>query len=308
MRKIILLIKCKDTQGLVFKVSSVLYKYGLNIEQNSEFVDKSSGMFFMRTEISGLDSMESTAFMESKQQDSINPNKIDSNITESITLDSNKLLKEIESALNNNAQISIKTQDKKSIIILATKENHCLGDLLIRHSSGELNAKILCVISNHNVLQSLVKKFDIPYYFIDSNGISREKHEKEILKICKNFSADFLVLAKYMRVLSPSFVARFKDKIINIHHSFLPAFIGANPYKQAYERGVKIIGATAHFVSDELDCGPIICQDVAQINHSYTWQDMQKAGRDIEKIVLARALNLALEDRIFLNGNKTIVF
>lgn len=278
----VLLIKCKDAPGLVFKVGSVLYKYGLNIEQNSEFVDKSSGMFFMRTEIS--DTIESR------------------------TLDTKKLLNEIESTLNCPAEILIKTQEKKSIIILATKENHCLGDLLIRHNSGELNARILAVISNHNNLESLVKKFEIPYYFVDSSGVSREEHEGEILKICENFRADFLILAKYMRVLSPEFVARFKDKIINIHHSFLPAFIGANPYKQAFMRGVKIIGATAHFVSDELDCGPIICQDVVQINHSYTWQDMQKAGRDIEKIVLARALNLALEDRIFLYGNKTIVF
>lgn len=278
----VLLIKCKDAPGLVFKVGSVLYKYGLNIEQNSEFVDKSSGMFFMRTEIS--DTIESR------------------------TLDTKKLLNEIESTLNCPAEILIKTQEKKSIIILATKENHCLGDLLIRHNSGELNARILAVISNHNNLESLVKKFEIPYYFVDSSGVSREEHEGQILKICENFSADFLILAKYMRVLSPEFVARFKDKIINIHHSFLPAFIGANPYKQAFMRGVKIIGATAHFVSDELDCGPIICQDVVQINHSYTWQDMQKAGRDIEKIVLARALNLALEDRIFLYGNKTIVF
>lgn len=278
----VLLIKCKDAPGLVFKVGSVLYKYGLNIEQNSEFVDKSSGMFFMRTEIS--DTIESR------------------------TLDTKKLLNEIESTLNCPAEILIKTQEKKSIIILATKENHCLGDLLIRHNSGELNARILAVISNHNNLESLVKKFEIPYYFVDSSGVSREEHEGQILKICEKFSADFLILAKYMRVLSPEFVARFKDKIINIHHSFLPAFIGANPYKQAFMRGVKIIGATAHFVSDELDCGPIICQDVVQINHSYTWQDMQKAGRDIEKIVLARALNLALEDRIFLHGNKTIVF
>ncbi|MDY5950105.1 MAG: formyltetrahydrofolate deformylase, partial [Helicobacter sp.] len=130
----------------------------------------------------------------------------------------------------------------------------------------------------------------------------------KVIELCKTLNPDFLILAKYMRILSPSFVESFPNQIINIHHSFLPAFIGANPYKQAYERGVKIIGATAHFVNNQLDEGPIISQDTIQIDHSYTWQDMQKAGRDVEKVVLARALKLALEDRIFLHNNRTIIF
>lgn len=277
MKQHTLLIKCQDTKGLVFKISSILLLHQLNIEQNNEFVDKINNTFFMRTEISGQ-------------------------------LESDKLLSELQATLQHEAEITLCPKEKKSIIIFATKENHCLGDLLIRHNSGDLNANILAVISNHNTLQSLVEKFEIPYYYIESNDISREEHENRIISICQSLNPDFLVLAKYMRILSPHFVESFPNKIINIHHSFLPAFIGANPYKQAYERGVKIIGATAHFVNNKLDEGPIISQDTIQIDHSYTWQDMQKAGRDVEKVVLARALKLALEDRIFLHNNRTIIF
>lgn len=277
MRRHTLLIKCQDTKGLVFKISSILLLHQLNIEQNNEFVDKIHNTFFMRTEISG-------------------------------ELDSNVLLAEVRATLPNDAEVKLCTQEKKSIIIFATKENHCLGDLLIRHNSGDLHANILAVISNHASLGNLVEKFEIPYHHIESEGISRHDHELKIIDLCRALHPDFLILAKYMRILSPDFVQNFPNQIINIHHSFLPAFIGANPYKQAYERGVKIIGATAHFVNNQLDEGPIISQDTIQIDHSYTWQDMQKAGRDVEKVVLARALKLALEDRIFLHNNRTIIF
>ncbi len=277
MEKHTLLIKCQDTKGLVFKISSILLLHNLNIEQNNEFVDKTHNTFFMRTEISGA-------------------------------LEHEKLLAEIHATLQHESEITLYSQKKKSIVIFATKENHCLGDLLIRHNSGDLNANILAVISNHAVLQNLVEKFEIPYHYIESDNITREEHEAKIIALCQSLNPDFLVLAKYMRILSPHFVQNFHNKIINIHHSFLPAFIGANPYKQAYERGVKIIGATAHFVNDNLDEGPIISQDIIQIDHSYTWQDMQKAGRDVEKVVLARALKLAIENRIFLHNNRTIIF
>lgn len=277
MKQHTLLIKCQDTKGLVFKISSILLLHQLNIEQNNEFVDKIHNTFFMRTEISG-------------------------------ELDSKMLLAEVCAALPSDAEVRLSTQDKKSIVIFATKENHCLGDLLIRHNSGDLDANILAVISNHASLENLVEKFEIPYYHIESEGISRQEHETKVIELCRTLNPDFLILAKYMRILSPTFVESFPNQIINIHHSFLPAFIGANPYKQAYERGVKIIGATAHFVNNQLDEGPIISQDTIQIDHSYTWQDMQKAGRDVEKVVLARALKLALEDRIFLHNNRTIIF
>nr|WP_245941845.1 formyltetrahydrofolate deformylase [Helicobacter anseris] len=266
-----------DMQGLIFKISSILFESHLNIEKNDEFVDKDQNMFFMRTEVSG-------------------------------DLQYDTLLQKLKSILPQNSQIQIIPQTKKSIIIFCTKENHCLGDLLLRYESKELDVNIKAVISNYADLGDLVRKFGIHFVHISHSDITREKHEELILQECAKYEVDYLVLAKYMRILSPNFVQKFEQKIINIHHSFLPAFIGANPYKQAFERGVKIIGATAHFVNNHLDEGPIIAQDVININHTYTWKDMQKAGRDIEKIVFAKAIDLALQNRIFVYGNKTVVF
>nr|WP_283095098.1 formyltetrahydrofolate deformylase [Helicobacter anatolicus] len=272
-----LLIMSPDMQGLIFKVSQILFESKLNIEKNDEFVDKEQNIFFMRTEVSG-------------------------------NLNVPEILKKLQTALPTQAQINIIPQTKKTIIIFCTKENHCLGDLLLRYESGELNVNIAAVISNYEILGDLVKKFNINFIHISHENLSRKEHEEKILKACEAYNADYLVLAKYMRILSPSFVEKYQQKIINIHHSFLPAFIGANPYKQAYQRGVKLIGATAHFVNDNLDEGPIIAQDIISIDHSYTWKDMQKAGRNIEKIVFAKAIDLALQDRIFVYGNKTVVF
>lgn len=263
--------------GLVFKISSVLLQHHLNIERNDEFVDKQSGEFFMRTLVNGQS-------------------------------DTKKLKEDLIACLPQEADIKVSEQKKKSIIILCTKENHCLGDLLLRYDSGELDAQIKAVISNHSNLEELVKKFNIDFFHIPAENISRQEHEKLINEVCSKYEVDFLALAKYMRILSPSFVEKYQNKIINIHHSFLPAFIGANPYKQAYERGVKIIGATAHFVNNHLDEGPIIAQDIIKIDHTYTWQDMQQAGKDVEKNVFSKAIGLALNDRIFIHGNKTVVF
>ena len=193
-------------------------------------------------------------------------------------------------------------------MVLATKETHCLGDLLIKFNSGELDANILAVISNHDELRELVEKFNLPFHYISSDQISRQEHEKMVLEVMEKYEFDYAVLAKYMRILSPNFVEKYEHKIINIHHSFLPAFIGANPYKQAYERGVKIIGATAHFVSNDLDEGPIITQDVVRVNHEMSWQDMRRAGRNVERNVLSTALDLVFEDKIFIYDNKTVIF
>jgi formyltetrahydrofolate deformylase len=193
-------------------------------------------------------------------------------------------------------------------VLLATKESHALGDILIRYMDGDLGADIECVIANHDTLRDLVERFDIPFHHIPAEDMSREDHEAKVMQQIDQYEFDYIVLAKYMRILTPDFVKAYPQKIINIHHSFLPAFIGANPYKQAYERGVKIIGATAHFVTDDLDEGPIIAQDVIPVNHRFSWKDMQRAGRDGEKIVLSRALSLVLQDRVFVNGNKTVIF
>ncbi|MBU1668571.1 formyltetrahydrofolate deformylase [bacterium] len=276
-KKARVLIDCDDEKGLVYKFSKVFFDRGLNIDSNREFVDKEKGKFFMRTVVTG-----------------------DFNIKE--------LEEELKKIIPSNAHLKVIEPKRKKIVILATKESHALGDILIRHEAGQLDADIEAVISNHDVLEQLVRRFDIPFFHVPTEGLSREEHEDYVAKLIDEQTFDYIVLAKYMRILTSSFVARYPEKIINIHHSFLPAFIGANPYKQAYERGVKIIGATAHFVTDDLDEGPIIAQDVIPVNHRFEWRDMQSAGRDVEKIVLSRALNFVLNDRVFVHGNKTIVF
>ncbi|HIP18166.1 MAG TPA: formyltetrahydrofolate deformylase [Sulfurovum sp.] len=271
------LIDCDDAKGLVYKISKVFYDRDLNIDNNREFVDKEHGRFFMRTVVSGL-------------------------------FDVNELLEELKLVSPKDAHIRVIEPKDKKIIILATKESHALGDILIRYADGELGADIECVIANHDTLRDLVERFDIPFFHIPAEDLSREAHEEKVMQCIDKYNFDYIVLAKYMRILTPTFVKAYTQQIINIHHSFLPAFIGANPYKQAFERGVKIIGATAHFVTDDLDEGPIIAQDVIPVNHRLTWKDMQRAGRDGEKIVLSRALSLVLQDRVFVNGNKTVIF
>ncbi len=276
-KRVRVLIDCEDAKGLVYKISKVFYDRDLNIENNREYVDKAHGRFFMRTVVTG-----------------------------------DFEIKELASALKkvapDEANLQVVEPKRKKIVILVTKESHALGDILIRHASGELNADIEAVIGNHDTLEELVCRFNIPFFKVSAEGMSREAHEAKMMKVIDEQNFDYIVLAKYMRILTSTFVKAYAKKIINIHHSFLPAFIGANPYKQAYERGVKIIGATAHYVTDDLDEGPIIAQDVIPVNHRLEWKEMQRAGRDVEKIVLSRALNFVLNDRVFVHGNKTIVF
>ena len=205
------------------------------------------------------------------------------------------------------ANIKIIPKREKRVVILATKEAHALGDILIKQYSGDFDINILAVIANRDNLRNLLEKFDIPFYHIDADNIERVEHENKMLEIIEPLNPDLIVLAKFMRILTPNFVERYPNKIINIHHSFLPAFIGANPYKQAYKRGVKIIGATAHFVNNNLDDGPIIEQDIVRVNHEMNWEEMRNKGRDVEKNVLSRAIKLAIEDRIFVYDNKTII-
>ncbi|EAJ2126063.1 formyltetrahydrofolate deformylase [Campylobacter upsaliensis] len=271
----VLKICTKDAKGLIYRIADVIFKYHINIIKNDEFVGEE--MFFFRALLEG--EFEPKAFVGT-----------------------------LEAMLGEGALIELHEKRKKDIIIFATKESHCLGDLLIRHYSNELEANIKAVISNHNELKDLVDKFNIPYHLISAENISREEQESRVLDCLRDYEFDYLVLAKYMRILSPNFVKHFEGRIINIHHSFLPAFIGANPYKQAFERGVKIIGATAHFVNNHLDEGPIITQDVINVNHELSWKQMQEAGRNVEKNVLSHALDLVFEDRIFIHKNKTIIF
>ncbi len=278
MKRYRVLIDCKDQKGLVYKISKLFFENDLNIEKNDEFVDQENDKFFMRSEVRGR-------------------------------IEQEELAKKLQEALPKGANIRVIAPKKKKIVVMATKESHVLGDILIRHYDGELPVDIVAVISNYDILRPLVEKFGIDYFHVPHGELSRSEHEAKILQLLEMFERiDYIVLAKYMRILTPEFVSRYENRIINIHHSFLPAFIGANPYKQAYDRGVKIIGATAHFVNNNLDEGPIIAQDVLPVDHTLSWQEMRKAGRDVEKVVLARALKLAVEDRIFVYANKTVIF
>ncbi|MGI4872055.1 MAG: formyltetrahydrofolate deformylase [Janthinobacterium lividum] len=272
-------MQCPDERGLVYKITEALYRHELNIVRNSEFVAPEHNMFFMRTEVETTGDFAPTA-----------------------------LLAELRAALPTVADLRLTDNRKKNIVLLVTKEHHCLSELLVRHAFGELNANILAVISNHEVLGELTRKFDLPFHYLPHEGRSRETHEAEVLTLLARYAPDLVVLAKYMCILSAEFVAPYANRIINIYHSFLPAFVGASLYAQAYARGVKLIGATAHFVNEQLDQGPIIAQQVIPIDHTQSAREMAQAGHDVEKLVLARALKLVLEEQVFVQGNKTVIF
>lgn len=272
----ILLTECPDDTGLVAKITNICYKHQLNIVKNSEFVDSDTRRFFMRTELQGI-------------------------------FNDQTLLADLQFTLPQGSQYKLVQQKRKSIVILVTKEAHCLGDILMKTYYGGLDVEIAAVIGNHDTLQGLAERFDVPFHLVSHEGLTRVEHDKLLSEKIDEYAPDYIVLAKYMRVLNPEFVERYPNRVINIHHSFLPAFIGAKPYQQAYERGVKIIGATAHFINNELDQGPIIMQNVINVDHTYTADAMMRAGRDVEKTVLSRALEQVLADRVFVYQNKTII-
>ncbi len=271
-----LLTECPDATGLVAKITNICYKHQLNIIKNSEFVDSDTGRFFMRTELQGI-------------------------------FNDQTLLADLQFTLPEGSSYKLIPQKQKRIVILVTKEAHCLGDILMKTYYGGLNVEIAAVIGNHDTLRSLAERFEVPFHLVSHEGLTRVEHDKLLAEQIDQYEPDYIVLAKYMRVLNPEFVGRYPNRVVNIHHSFLPAFIGAKPYQQAYERGVKIIGATAHFINNELDQGPIIMQNVINIDHTYTADAMMRAGRDVEKTVLSRALELVLADRVFVYQNKTVV-
>lgn len=274
----ILLMEGLDAKGLIFHVTSVLFNNECNILRQDEYVSP-NGWFFMRTEFVSADDF-----------------------------DTQKVLVDLRVKVpSEEIQFRLNTQKKKDIVLLCTKEHHCLSEILIRYAFKELNANVLAVVSNYNTLEPFVGKFGIPFHHVSAENITREEHEAAVLKTLDIYNPELLVLAKYMRILSPEFVSKYSNKIVNIHHSFLPAFIGANPYKQAYERGVKVIGATAHFVNNHLDEGPIIAQDTREVDHRYSSADMARDGRDVEKMVLIKALKLVLDDRVFIFGNRTVI-
>ena len=273
----ILLIECPDQTGLVHRITGVLFHLGANVVSNHEFVDRATAHFFMRTEFSG-------------------------------SLDAEALLGQVRAVLPAVAGVRLTDATPRDVVVLVTREHHCLGELLLRHAHQELGARIRAIIGNHDTLAPLAGRFDVPFHHVSHVDRTREEHETAILAILDQYRPQYLVLAKYMRVLTSGFVSRYPGRIINIHHSFLPAFIGANPYQQAFDRGVKIIGATAHYVTVDLDRGPIIAQSVIPVDHTHGPGDMAQSGRDVEKLVLARALKLVFEERVFLSGNRTIIF
>ncbi|GAD30323.1 formyltetrahydrofolate deformylase [Photobacterium leiognathi] len=276
MEKKTLLTECPDDMGLIAKITNICHKHQLNIINNKEYVDNTHDQFFMRTELEGY--FNDTTF-----------------------------LADLDHALPQGSKRRLISSDRKKVVIMVTKEAHCLGDILVKAFDGSLDIEIAAVVGNYNTLQGLTEKFDIPFHHICHEGLSREEHEQKLLEAVQQYQPNYVVLAKYMRILTPNFVAQFPNKIINIHHSFLPAFIGAKPYQQAFERGVKIIGATAHFVTNDLDEGPIITQNVIPVDHSFSAAEMAKSGRDVEKSVLSKALGLVVDDRVFVHGNRTVI-
>ncbi|MGA0333048.1 MAG: formyltetrahydrofolate deformylase [Kiritimatiellia bacterium] len=275
--QLILSMDCPDERGLIARVTGVLHRHGGNIVENGEYVDPETRQFFMRTAVEGI-------------------------------ADGDLLLRVLKTELPASASIKLQDPANKKVLLMATKEPHCLGDLLIRASFGDLPMEVCGVIANHENLRQLTESFSVPFHFCSHEGLTREAHEEKIHALIRAVNPDVVVMAKYMRILSSDFVRKYPNRIVNIHHSFLPAFIGANPYRQAWERGVKIIGATAHFASEDLDEGPIIAQDVTPVNHHHSPKEMARNGRDVEKRVLARALRLVLEDRVVVTGNKTVIF
>lgn len=276
VQKKVLRTICPDAKGLIAKITNICYKHQLNIVQNNEFVDHRTGRFFMRTELEGIFNDET-------------------------------LLADLDDALPAGSKRELNSSGRRRIVVMVTKEAHCLGDLLMKSAYDGLDVEIAAVIGNHDTLKGLVEQFGIPFHHISHEGLTREQHDEKMIAQIDQYQPDYVVLAKYMRVLTPAFVQHYPNQIINIHHSFLPAFIGARPYHQAYERGVRIIGATAHFVNDNLDEGPIITQNVINVDHTFTADDMMRAGRDVEKNVLSHALYWVLAQRVFVYGNRTII-
>jgi formyltetrahydrofolate deformylase len=278
-----LLISCPDQPGIVAAVTNFLYERGANIVESSQYsTDPKGGTFFLRIEFDCPNIRERKKEIE----------KEFSFIAEQFSMD---------------WRLSLHTHLKK-MAVFVSKEEHCLLELLWEWQAGELLADFALVISNHEHMRETVESFGIPYYYIPVTKETKQEAEQQQIALLKQYDIDVIVLARYMQILSPSFVAQFPSKIINIHHSFLPAFIGARPYEQAYRRGVKLIGATSHYVTDDLDEGPIIEQDVERVDHKHHVEDLKRIGRIIEKTVLVRALKWHLQDRVIIHGNKTIVF
>jgi formyltetrahydrofolate deformylase len=277
-----LLITCPDTKGIVAAIADFLYQHNANILHADQHQDAENNLFLMRVE-----------------WDVANFNLAEA--------DFGAAFAPIASKFSMQWQLKL-SQHKTRVAIMVSQYDHCLADLLHRHKSGELACEIPLVISNHRDVQELVKFYGIDFHHIVVTKENKAEAEAAQFKLFADYNIDLIVLARYMQILSPDFVARYPQKIINIHHSFLPAFIGAKPYHRAFERGVKLIGATGHYVTEVLDEGPIIEQDIDRISHRDQVEDLIQKGRDLERSVLAKAVRWHIENRILLYANKTVIF
>lgn len=276
----VLTISCPDKLGIVARVSSFLAEKSCMIAEANHHADLHTGMFFMRNEITDI-RVSDEEFREG--------------------------FADIAREFSMTWELTPRAVNKK-VVLMVSRQDHCLADLLYRWSSGEIKCDIPCVISNHLDMKSLVEWHGIPFIHIPVTPENKPQAFEEVVKWVDHYEADTIVLARYMQIIPPSLCEKYAGQIINIHHSFLPSFIGAKPYHQAFERGVKLIGATCHYVTQDLDAGPIIEQDVARVSHSESAEEMVVLGKDVEKNVLARGLKYHLQDRVLVHGNKTVVF
>ncbi|SHF92654.1 formyltetrahydrofolate deformylase [Arenibacter palladensis] len=281
--KTTILINCPDKSGIISSVTGFIHRKGGNIIYIDQHVDKEAGVFFMRLE---SDFEKNIPAVKNLKQEF-----------------------EEELAVPHQMEWSLYLGSvKPKMALFVSKYNHCLYDLLSRYNSGELEVEIPFILSNHSDLEYVAKQFDIPFFHVPVTKSTKSEAENRQLALLKEYQIDFIVLARYMQIVSSKVIDHYPNKIINIHHSFLPAFAGAKPYHAAFERGVKIIGATSHYVTEELDAGPIIEQDVTTVTHAHSIKDFITKGRDLEKIVLSRAVKLHINRKTMVYNNKTVIF
>lgn len=283
MKTAILTITCKDRKGLVAGITDFVYKHNGNIIELDQFTDHAAKLFFMRLE------WDLRGFRIERED-----------LTDALA----KLARRVGYARSWELFFS---DVKPKLAIFVSKHSHCLYDILLRHQSNELNCEIPLIVSNHPDLQHIAETFGVDFVHVPVDKGSKVRVERQQLRLLEEYEIDFVVLARYMQILSASFVERFRDRIINVHHSFLPAFKGAKAYHQAHSRGVKIIGATSHFVTAELDHGPIIKQEVQPVSHRDSVLDLITRGKDLERLVLAEAVRLFIEHRLFISKNRTVI-
>lgn len=279
----ILLLHCKDKAGIVLAVTDFVFNNGGNVIDLDQHIEADTDTFYMR--------------IQWELQD--------------FKIESNEILSSFKNKVADNFEMNWEitfSWEKPRIALFVSHLSHCLYDLLYRVNSGEWHAEIPLIISNHEKLKEVADRFNVPFYHVPVNKTNKEKAERKHLEILLEHKVDMVVLARYMQIISPSFIEVYKNKIINIHHSFLPAFPGAKPYHSAYERGVKIIGATSHYVTPDLDAGPIIDQDIVRVDHKCSINELKRRGQDLEKLVLSKAVRAHIEQRVLVFGNKTVVF